>query len=483
MRTRGIAALAALVLVMAACSPGPESGGQLDGTDWVLRSYDLDGTLTLVPDNLYADAEFSSNRVRGFAGCNTFEALYRAGGRTLFVSQPAVTLKACDDEAMALEQAFLAALDSSRFYTSRRQTLTIYGPGHTELLVFDAAPRNPLLGEWQVTAFNNGADAVTSPLAGTDIDVTFGIGSVGGFAGCNSFSGTYGTNANLVRIGALATTRIACEQEVMDQETAFLAALQGVALVETRGPQVNLTDLRGAIKVTLVRPKPPAVALPEPSGEPTEEPTEEPTAEPTETAQPTEEPSPTPTPTPAATPSPPPSAPSTEGPLPSFAPPVDPNVATCDLATEDGTIVATIVYPGDWFTLSEPASAACRFFDPNEIDIPAGGEAPITAVMATVEASPYGEAVAAATDPASWDVRETTELVVDGLPTTLVEGTATGADPSFPAGRSRFAYLIDLGSAGSLMLFTTAETVDDAYASRAGVVTLMMAASVFASVD
>jgi len=204
MRIRRIAALAALGLVMAACSPGPESGGQLDGTDWVLRSYDLDGTLTLVPDNLFADAEFRSSRVSGFAGCNSFDALYRAGGRTLFISQPAVTLKACDDEAMAFEGAFLAALDASRFYTARRQTLTIYGPGHTELLVFDAAPRNPLLGEWQVTAFNNGRDAVTSPLEGTDIDITFGIGSVGGFAGCNSFSGTYGTNGNLLRIGALA---------------------------------------------------------------------------------------------------------------------------------------------------------------------------------------------------------------------------------------------------------------------------------------
>jgi len=86
MRIRRIAALAALGLVMAACSPGPESGGQLDGTDWVLRSYDLDGTLTLVPDNLFADAEFRSSRVSGFAGCNSFDALYRGRRPALPVS-------------------------------------------------------------------------------------------------------------------------------------------------------------------------------------------------------------------------------------------------------------------------------------------------------------------------------------------------------------------------------------------------------------
>ena len=284
MRTRLIWALAVLALVVAACSPGDASGGQLDGTDWVLRSYELDGTLTIVPDNLYADAEFAAQRVRGFAGCNEFDALYRAGGRTLFISQAAVTLRACDEETMAFEQAVLGLLDSSRTYTARRDTLTIYGAGRNELLVYDAAPRNPVRGEWQVTAFNNGAGAVTSVIAGTEIDIAFGLASVGGFAGCNSFSGTYGTNGNIIRIGALATTRIACDQEVMDQETAFLEALQGVALIETRGPQVNLTDLRGAIKVTLVRPEPLAPASPGPSAEPTSEPTEE--ARPTPTPTP-----------------------------------------------------------------------------------------------------------------------------------------------------------------------------------------------------
>ena len=82
-------------------------------------------------------------------------------------------------------------------------TLTIYGAGRNELLVYDAAPRNPVRGEWQVTAFNNGADAVVSPILGTEIDIAFGLASVGGFAGCNSFSGTYGTNGNIIRSARL----------------------------------------------------------------------------------------------------------------------------------------------------------------------------------------------------------------------------------------------------------------------------------------
>jgi heat shock protein HslJ len=474
MRTRLNWALAVLALVVAACSPGDAGGGQLDGTDWVLRSYELDGTLTIVPDNLYADAEFAAQRVRGFAGCNEFDALYRAGGRTLFISQAAVTLRACDEETMAFEQAVLGLLDSSRTYTARRDTLTIYGAGRNEILVYDAAPRNPVRGEWQVTAFNNGAEAVVSPIAGTEIDIAFGLASVGGFAGCNSFSGTYGTNGNIIRIGALATTRIACDQEVMDQEAAFLEALRGIALIETRGQQVNLTDLRGAIKVTLVRPEPLAPASPGPSGEPTSEPTAE--ARPTPTPTPTPTPSPTPTPAASPTPTATPAASPTAAASPT---PPQPDVATCELLNAGGTTVATIVYPAEWFTEIEPADVACRYFNPEPFTIPSDPSTLVTAVMASTTDTAYADAVGAATDSDSWDVSQSQEITLDGLPATVVEAVATADGPGVPSGTSRFAYFVDVGSSGTVSLFTTGTADDAAYESQAGLVTLMAGASTF----
>ena len=264
MRIRSIAALVGLVALVAACSAGPGTGGELQGTKWILRSYDSAGTLTLVPDNQYADIEFNSNRATGFSGCNTFNARYRAGGRTLFISAPASTLMACPPEAMALEQAYLQLLDGSRFYSARGDTLTIFDSIGSTSLVFDAAPRNPLLGKWQVDSFETKPNTVSILLPGTTMDVAFGIGSVGGFSGCNSFSGTYGTNGNVVRIGRLATTRLACPDDVMAQETAFLQALEGASLIETRSNQVNLTDLGGSLKVALVRPTPEIAPSPEP---------------------------------------------------------------------------------------------------------------------------------------------------------------------------------------------------------------------------
>ena len=59
MRIRRLAVLLVLALGVGACSPGGGSGGELEGTTWVLRSYANGGTLEIVPEALYADARFT----------------------------------------------------------------------------------------------------------------------------------------------------------------------------------------------------------------------------------------------------------------------------------------------------------------------------------------------------------------------------------------------------------------------------------------
>jgi heat shock protein HslJ len=472
MRARGIAVLIGVAAIVAACSPGPGTGGQLEGTDWVLRSYDQAGTLTLVTETLYADADFFSNRMRGFSGCNQYDARYRAGGRTLLISpRAATTLMACAEEAMTFEGTYLGLLGRSRFYSARRDTLTIYDGSLTTILVFDAAPRNPLRGNWRVDSFAPTPNSVTAVLDGTEIDAVFGIASVGGFAGCNSYSGTYGTNGNVVRIGRLATTRKACEPEVMEQETAFLEALQGAALIEARADRVNLTDLSGSLVVGLVRP------TPEPPPSPAASPSASAAPEPSPTTEATPTPAPTPRPTAAPTPTPRPTAAPTAAPTIS-PPPVIPTVAVCDLRTTDGTTLAAIAYPSTWFTLDTPPELACRYFDPEQITVPTDPATLRTAVQVTIEPTPYADAVAAATDAANWTVNDRQELSIDNLPATLVEATATTDTEGIAAGTSRFAYFIDVRSAGTLVIWTSGTPGDEAYVTLQGVVTLMTELSV-----
>ncbi len=474
MRIRYLAVLVAVVSIVAACTAGPSGGGQLEATEWVLRSYEQDGTLTLVPETQYADAAFSANRVRGFSGCNEYDARYRANGRTLLISaRAAVSLMACGSEDMALEQAFLGLLGQSRFYSARRNTLTIYDGSLTTILVFDAAPRNPLRGTWRVDSFAASPNTVSAVLEGTDLEAVFGIASVGGFAGCNSFSGTYGTNGNVVRVGRLATTRKACAEEVMAQETAFLEALQGAALMESRADRVNLTDLSGSILVALVRPTPAAAPSASPSASTPPAASGSASAEPS----PSEEPTATPKPTATARPTAAPTAAPTTAPTIS-PPPVIPTATVCDLRTADGATLAAIVYPGTWFTLEAPPELACRYFDPDEIVVPSDPATLETVVRASIETTPYADAVAAATDAADWDVRTREELTIDNLSATVVEATALTEAGGIPVGTARFAYFIDVRSAGTLSLWTSGAAADEAYATQAGVVTLMTALSV-----
>ncbi len=480
------ALLALLVLVVAACSPGPGTGGQLEGTRWVLNSLDVDGTLTIVPETVYADARFDASRVSGFSGCNEFNALYRAGGRTLLVSQPASTLMACDEATMAFETQFLTLLRASRFYTVRGDTLTVFGAvGDGALLVFDAAPRNPLLGKWTVDSFGVPPSTVVAVLPDTGIDVVFGIGTVGGFAGCNSFSGTYGTNGTVVRISRLATTRMACDEAVMEQETAFIEALQGAALVDSRGSTLNLTDRNGGIVVALARPMPPepgASASPTPSAAPavtaTPAPTPSPTPSPTPTPTPTPKPSPTPKPTAAPTPTPAP----TEAPTatPTEPPPTTvPPTASCKLAVPGEPVVATIVYPGAWSTVTEPADLACRYFDAVPITVPADPATLDTPIRADILATPYQEAVTAATDAANWTVATKSEFNVRGAAVTCIGAIAKTDASGIPAGQARYACLANVQTAGTVAIWATGAPNDEVFLLEAGVVNQMTLASTF----
>jgi heat shock protein HslJ len=484
MMTRRLVALAAIALLVAACSStgvaGNENaggtGGELQAQQWVLRSYASEGALTIVPDDLYADADFRAQRVRGFAGCNDYDAVYRTGGRTLLISMPRLTLMSCGEVADAFQTSFITLLQQSRFYNVRDEILTIRGSDLGVLLVFDAAPANPLLGSWVVTSYAD-AGSVKAPLPGTELTTTFRLGKVGGSSGCNTFQGPYTTTGNAAAIGPLATTRIACADDVMAQETAFLAALQGVGLVERHGDELKLSAVRGGVLVTLAKPSalqpspgpsgtPPVTAAPSASAAPTTRPSPTPTA--TATAAPTAAPTPRPTPSPGGSVA------------PTVAPPASlPPVATCALIVPTNVTVATISYPADWFTVTQPATVACRYFDPAPITVPTDPATLTTAVM--IKADPavsYQDALTAATNTTAWNVITNQPVTVSGLPATRLQTTSTAGSPGYPVGVTRYGYLIDLG--GLAVWIETSGTVGSAaYSTNMSVVDLMASQSIF----
>jgi len=67
----------------------------------------------------------------------------------------------------------------------------------------------------------------------TPITALFSVDDkVAGSAGCNSYNGTYVVSGNELSVGPLATTRKMCAQPIMQQEQAYLDALQAARTYE-----------------------------------------------------------------------------------------------------------------------------------------------------------------------------------------------------------------------------------------------------------
>lgn len=80
-------------------------------------------------------------------------------------------------------------------------------------------------------------------------------GDITGHTGCNAFRGSFVAGATALRIGPLAMTRMACQDESRNQlERALVAALETVEAQQVEGGVLRLFDNGGAIRL-LLRPK------------------------------------------------------------------------------------------------------------------------------------------------------------------------------------------------------------------------------------
>ena len=77
---------------------------------------------------------------------------------------------------------------------------------------------------------------------GSEIFVRFEAdGRLVGHGGCNRFFGAYNLEGNRIEIGALGTTRMACQEGVMKSEARFQQALGNARKFERDGIELSLT--------------------------------------------------------------------------------------------------------------------------------------------------------------------------------------------------------------------------------------------------
>jgi heat shock protein HslJ len=213
----------------AACSPGGSgASGGLEGTSWAVVA--IAGAPTIA-DARPSMAFGQDGQVGGTSGCNQYRATFHTSGDAIAIGDLASTRMACDPARNAQEQAFTLALTSvDGWRLADDGSLELDGPSAILARPAGEAPAGsaaaPALpgSSWTLVGLGD------VELGGTMPTIAFGAdGTMSGSAGCNTFNGTYTIDGHAVTFGPLATTRMACADDVMAIEDAYLAALDGAS--------------------------------------------------------------------------------------------------------------------------------------------------------------------------------------------------------------------------------------------------------------
>jgi heat shock protein HslJ len=162
---------------------------------------------------------------------------------------------ACSPEIMKRAAEYLEALKVSRAYRIADGQLQLLAADGALLAVLVPQTRALAGTAWRVTSVHQGTNAVVSVLAGSTLTLALAPdGRASGSTGCNRFTARYEIDEQQLRFLAPAATRMLCGREgLMEQEQAYLKALESVASARVEGNRLDLRDSKGALAISLVR--------------------------------------------------------------------------------------------------------------------------------------------------------------------------------------------------------------------------------------
>jgi len=240
-----------IALLAAACS----SNGDNMPTDysWMLTEIaGPDGTMTTpltIPTLTFEDGAASGN-----ASCNQYFGPYEIDGSSITFGQLASTQMFCGEPGvMDQEAAYLAALASVDTWSIDGEALTL-SSGDTALLRYEAISQDLAGSSWDLIAYNNGTGGFQSTVIDVPVTAFFEEdGTLSGAGGCNSYTGSWETDEGSIEIGPLASTAMACEPDLMDQEARYLVVLQEADTYRVDATTLEMFDAEGTRLVQYLR--------------------------------------------------------------------------------------------------------------------------------------------------------------------------------------------------------------------------------------
>lgn len=187
----------------------------------------IDGR-TLV-DGTEVRLSFQIDALNAHAGCNTLGTTAAYDGATLVATDMFQTEIGCEP-ALAEQDLWLGELLMSRpTLVLEGDTLTIASPDTTITLTDRAVadPDRPLVDTtWVVNGLISG-DAVSSVPANSAASITISDGSAAVHTGCNRGNAGVEITDDTITFAPMATTKMACEPELMELEFAVTRVLTG----------------------------------------------------------------------------------------------------------------------------------------------------------------------------------------------------------------------------------------------------------------
>lgn len=239
----------------------PGGGGnesELAGTTWVLENFrELDALFLVIfeaPVTLTFEAD---GTLHGVSGCNNYLGVYKVDGSSISIGGLAVTEKAClePEGIMEQEQQYIDALlkvDNYRIFGDR---LVLNYDDDVRSL--DFRQRKQSTSEladtsWMLESFRE-LDMLLLPVENTEVTLTFSSdGTISGSAGCNLIFGEFSTTGNRITFSHIGSTKIACRDEVAQQEQRFLDGLENAETYLMADGRLNIQYNGGDYELNFV---------------------------------------------------------------------------------------------------------------------------------------------------------------------------------------------------------------------------------------
>lgn len=229
-----------LILLLSGCSllTGGASAS-LDG-EWQLQAGTNQGKAVPIVAGSRITLNVEGTQVGGSAACNTYGGSIKLQGTSVAISALSMTEMACQENLMASEAAYLAALPRVTTATLSGNGLVLSGPD-VELRYTSVAPvaNAAVVGTtWILESLING-EAVSSTVGEATLELS-DDGRITASTGCRDVTGSYTISDGKVQVTLDPYDTIGCAAPLGDQDTHILDVLSSGFGVTIDGDRLTL---------------------------------------------------------------------------------------------------------------------------------------------------------------------------------------------------------------------------------------------------